>query len=59
MQSGAYQSLVSVAVIPGDSQGSTLYTLVATGVMPDGRPMLSGDFIDEIGAWIDAGALNN
>jgi hypothetical protein len=58
-QSGAYKSLVSVAVIPGDSQGSTLYTLVATGVMPDGRPMLSSDFIDEIGAWIDAGALNN
>jgi hypothetical protein len=58
-QSGAYKSLISVAVIPGDSQGSTLYTLVATGVMPDGRPMLSSDFIDEIGAWIDAGALNN
>ncbi len=58
-QSGAYKSLISLAVIPGDSQGSTLYTLVATGAMPDGRPMLSSDFIDEIGAWIDAGALNN
>jgi hypothetical protein len=58
-QAGAYKSLANYAIIPGDSQGSSLYTLVATGVMPDGRPMLSSDFIDEIGAWIDAGALNN
>jgi hypothetical protein len=58
-QSGAYQSLANFAVIPGDSQGSSLYTLVATGVMPPAKPMLSSDFIDEIGAWIDAGALNN
>ena len=58
-QSGAYKSLVSVAVVPGDAQGSIFYTDVATGAMPDGKPMLSSVFIDEIGAWIDAGALNN
>jgi hypothetical protein len=58
-QSGAYKSLVSVEVVPGDSQGSTLYTAVAAGEMPKGKPMLSSVFIDEIGAWIDAGALNN
>jgi hypothetical protein len=58
-QAGAFKSLSSVAIIPGDSQGSTFYTSVATGEMPDGKPMLSSAFIDEIGAWIDAGALNN
>ncbi len=58
-QAGAYKSLVSVAVVPGDAQGSIFYTDVATGAMPDGKPMLSSAFIDEIGAWIDAGALNN
>lgn len=58
-QSGAYKSLLSVAVVPGDAQGSIFYLDVASGAMPDGKPMLSSAFIDEIGAWIDAGALNN
>lgn len=58
-QSGAYKSLLSVAVIPGNSQGSTLYTNLATGTMPAGEPMLSSALIDEVAAWIDAGALNN
>ena len=58
-QSGAYKSLVSVAVIPGNAQGSTLYTDLATGTMPDGKPMLSSTLIDQVAAWIDDGALNN
>jgi hypothetical protein len=58
-QSGAYKSLLSVAVVPGDAQGSIFYLDVASGAMPDGKPMLSSVFIDKIGAWIDAGALNN
>jgi hypothetical protein len=58
-QAGAYKSLVSVAIIPGDSQGSTLYTNVATGAMPAGKPMLSDTLVAQIGAWIDNGALDN
>lgn len=55
----AYRSLVSLAVIPGDSAGSTLYTNLATGVMPMGRPMLSDALIALVASWIDAGALND
>jgi hypothetical protein len=58
-QAAAYKSLSSVAIIPGNSQGSTFYTAVATGAMPYQRPMLSDAMIDDIGAWIDAGALDN
>ena len=55
----AYQSLLSVAVIPGNSAGSTLYTNIATGVMPMGKPMLSDALVALVASWIDAGALNN
>lgn len=58
-KSDAYKSLVSVAVIPGDSAGSTLYTNLATGVMPMGRPMLTDALIALVASWIDAGALND
>lgn len=58
-KSDAYKSLVSLAVVPGDSAGSTLYTNLATGVMPMGRPMLSDALIALVASWIDAGALND
>ncbi len=58
-RSDAYKSLVSVAVIPGDSAGSTLYTNLATGVMPLGRPMLTDALIALVASWIDAGALDD
>ena len=58
-KSDAYKSLVSLAVVPGDSAGSTLYTNLATGVMPIGRPMLSDALIALVASWIDAGALND
>ena len=58
-KSDAYKSLISLAVIPGDSAGSTLYTNLATGVMPMGRPMLSDALIALVASWIDAGALND
>lgn len=55
----AYKSLVSLAVIPGDSAGLTLYTNLATGVMPMGRPMLSDALVALVASWIDGGALND
>ncbi len=58
-KSDAYKSLVSLAVIPGDSAGSTLYTNLATGVMPMGRPMLSDALVALVASWIDGGALND
>jgi hypothetical protein len=58
-QAVAYKSLLSLAVIPGDSGGSGLYTNLATGAMPFNEPMLSDAQIAEVAAWIDAGAKNN
>lgn len=55
----AYQTLLRLAVTPGDAVGSSLYFLLASGAMPAGKPMLSGTLVGEVGAWINAGALNN
>ncbi len=55
----AYKTLLSVAVIPGDSGGSPLYTNIATGAMPFNKPMLSDALVALVASWIDAGALNN
>ncbi|MES1204818.1 MAG: hypothetical protein ABUS79_02670 [Pseudomonadota bacterium] len=58
-QANAYQTLRSVAIIPGNATGSILYTNLATGVMPDNRPMISDALLQLVESWIDAGALNN
>ncbi|MES1207022.1 MAG: hypothetical protein ABUS79_13880 [Pseudomonadota bacterium] len=58
-QANAYQTLRSVAIIPGNATGSILYTNLATGVMPDNRPMISDALLQLVESWINAGALNN
>ena len=57
-QANAYQTL-RVAVVPGNAAGSILYTNLATGVMPDDRPMISDSLLQLVESSIDAGALNN
>jgi hypothetical protein len=57
-QSTAYSTLKS-KVVPGNGAGSSLYTVVNTGKMPEGKPKLSAANIALIKAWIDTGALNN
>lgn len=58
-QANAYRTLRSVAIIPGNATGSILYTNLATGVMPDSRPMISDALLQLVESWIDAGALND
>ena len=47
------------AVVAGDPDKSTLYTLVKSGVMPFGGSRLSDSDAQKIYEWIKAGAPNN
>ena len=55
--------MASGVVIAGNSTGSLIYQMVATGLMPQGGPTLStaqrNEIVNEIGSWIDAGATND
>ncbi len=57
-QASAYASLMS-NVTPGNGATSTLYTIVNSGRMPEGKAKLSAANIAMIKAWIDAGALDD
>ncbi len=48
-----------IRVIPGDPEGSLVYTLVFSGVMPQSGGSLSDDQIDVIRTWIAQGAKND
>jgi hypothetical protein len=45
------------ALMPGDSDDSLLYTVLATRKMPQGRPKPTADEIEVIRQWIDQGAI--
>jgi len=57
-KSNAY-SAVKARVTPGNGAGSSFYSLVNSGAMPQGQAKLSTSNLAMIKAWIDAGALNN
>jgi hypothetical protein len=54
----AFNSLVRF-VVPRNSAGSQLFTVLASGRMPPNGPRLSSSELADIAAWIDAGALND
>lgn len=56
-QSSAY-SAVKSRVTAGNASGSSLYSLVNGGRMPPGNKLPAAQ-IQQIAAWINAGALNN
>jgi Planctomycete cytochrome C len=58
-QAHAYQTLLGEAVVPGNAAKSVLYTNIASGAMPRGRPKLSATLIALVASWINAGALND
>jgi hypothetical protein len=58
-QAHAYQTLLGGAVVPGNPAKSVLYTNIASGAMPRGRPKLSATLIALVFSWINAGALND
>jgi hypothetical protein len=57
-QSSAY-SAVKGRVVAGNANGSSFYTLLTSGKMPQGAAKLSTTLLNEVAAWINAGALNN
>jgi hypothetical protein len=46
-------------IVPGQPSSSSLYTHLASGSMPRGRPRLSDAELARVRAWILAGAPNN
>ena len=46
-------------IVPGNPDGSAIYTLTKSGVMPFGGPKLSDADVQKIFDWIKAGAPNN
>lgn len=57
-QSSAYTAVKS-RVVAGNAAGSSFYTILTSGRMPQGAPKLSTTLLNEVAAWINAGALNN
>lgn len=46
-------------VQPGNANGSLLYKMIQTGMMPQSSPPLSQSEIELVGSWINEGAQNN
>ena len=57
-QSSAY-SAVKSRVVAGNANSSSFYTLLTSGRMPQGAAKLSTTLLNQIAAWINAGAMNN
>jgi hypothetical protein len=56
-----YATTVASAEVvnPGSAQGSSLYTEIATGDMPDGGAQLTSPYVSLVYDWIQAGAVES